>query len=80
MSRRGVLESEARMLVESGAVRSVSIEPAPGDGWAVVLRVGMDERPIRSKREDVRTWASLDTLIGWLRRLGVADAAIRVQG
>lgn len=79
MSRRGVLEPEARMLVEAGAVRSVSIEPAPGDGWAVVLRVGMDERPVASKREDVRTWASLDTLIGWLRRLGVAGAAIRVQ-
>jgi len=79
VSRRGVLESEARMLVESGAVRSVSVEPAPGDGWAVVLRVGMDERPVRSKREDVRTWSSLDTLAGWLRRLGVADASIRIQ-
>ena len=79
MSRRGVLESEARMLVESGAVRSVSIEPAPGDGWAVVLRVGLDERPVRSKREDVRTWSSVDTLVRWLKRLGVADASIRLQ-
>jgi len=79
VSRRGVLESEARMLVESGAVRSVSIEPAPGDGWAVVLRVGLDERPVRSKREDVRTWSSVDTLVRWLKRLGVADASIRLQ-
>jgi len=66
------------VLLEAGSVRSVSIEPAPREGWAVVLRVGMNERPIASQRQDVRTWASLDTLIGWLRRLGVADAAIRV--
>lgn len=76
MSR--LTEREARLLIEAGAVRSVAIEPAPGQGWAVVLRVGMDERPVASDRSDVRTWASLDTLTGWLRRLGVADASIRL--
>lgn len=76
MSR--LTEREARVLIEAGAVRSVAIEPAPGQGWAVVLRVGMDERPVASDRSDVRTWASLDTLTGWLRRLGVADASIRL--
>lgn len=78
MSRHGLSEREARVLLEAGSVRSVSIEPAPGDGWAVVFRIGMQERPIASQRQDVRTWASLDTLIGWMRRMGVADAAIRV--
>lgn len=76
MSR--LTEREARVLIEAGAVRSVAIEPAHGQGWAVVLRVGMDERPVASDRSDVRTWASLDTLTGWLRRLGVADASIRL--
>ncbi|MFW6354565.1 MAG: hypothetical protein ACOC3I_09295 [Verrucomicrobiota bacterium] len=74
-----MLESEARMLVEAGAVRSVQIEPAPGQGWAVVLRIGMEERPLASKRESVRTWASLDTVAAWLKRLGVADASLRIQ-
>ena len=78
MNKVGLSEREARTLIEAGAVRSVAIEPAPGSGWAVVLRIGMDERPIASKREDVRTWAKLDTVAGWLRALGVADASIRL--
>ncbi len=77
MSR--LTEREARVLIEAGAVRSVAIEPAPGQGWAVVLRVGMEERPVASDRSDVRTWASLDTLIRWLKKLGVSGATIKIQ-
>ena len=78
MTKKGVDEASARLLVEAGAVRGVSIEPA-GDRWAVVLRVGMEERPVCSVRESVRTWANLDTIARWLRNLGIRDASIRVQ-
>lgn len=75
--RRGLLEPEARLLIESKAVRGVQIVPA-GGRWAVVLLIGLQERPIASKREDVRTWASLDTVAGWLKGLGLAEASLRV--
>lgn len=79
MSRRGIEEREARALGEAGAIRSVSIERAPGDGWAVVLRVGMEERVVKSRREDVRTWATLDAAAKWVGRVGVAEAVVRVR-
>ncbi|MFO7582072.1 hypothetical protein [Guyparkeria sp.] len=78
MSRRGIEEREARALGEAGSVRSVSIERAPGDGWAVVLRVGMEERVVRSRREDVRTWATLDSAAKWVARIGIAEAVVRI--
>lgn len=78
MSRR-LTAAHARDLIDAGAVRAVSIEPAPGDGWAVVMRVGMEARPIASARQDVRTWRSLDTVSRFLDGLGVAGAEIRFR-
>jgi hypothetical protein len=38
----------------------------------VVAKHGMDEQVIGSERQDRRTWRSLDRLVAWLRRLGIA--------
>ncbi|MDG4868634.1 hypothetical protein P8631_11540 (plasmid) [Guyparkeria sp. 1SP6A2] len=79
MNGHGITEREARTLFDVGAIKGVKIEPVPGDGWAVVLMIGMEERPVSSQREQVRTWASLDTAAKWLHRLGVQTATLRLQ-
>jgi hypothetical protein len=38
----------------------------------------MDEAVIKSAREDVRTWASLDSLARWLKTQGVGVVELRM--
>lgn len=45
---------------------------------AVVIKLGMDEAVIKSAREDVRTWASLDGLARRLKAQGCGVADLRV--
>jgi len=79
MRPRVVLEPAARLLVESGAVRGARIvRTGAGERWAVVLLVGLEEYTVSSKREDVRTWASLDTLAEWLKNLGIGSATLHM--
>ena len=64
-----ITEATARELVNTGAVRSVQVL-RHGDAWAAVIRVGLRDRVIRSQRERVRTWRSLDTVANWVVDLG----------
>jgi len=79
MTNKPISEREFKLLLDAGAVRSASIEPAPGAGWSVVVRVGMEERPVSSVRHDVRTWKKLDTLTRWLQEAGVSEAFIKIN-
>ena len=60
----------ARALVAAGAVRAASLIGQPG-GWAIVLRVGVSEQFIESKRGGVRLLRSLDAAARVLDELGV---------
>ena len=74
-------EETFRILVHAGSVRKITIQPAPWNGkerWAVVIKLGMEEATIRSAREDVRTWASLDSLARWLKTQGVGIVELRM--
>lgn len=76
-----ITEETFRILVNAGSVRKVTIQLAPWNGrdrWAVVLKLGMEEATIKSAREDVRTWASLDSLARWLKAQGCGVAELRV--
>lgn len=76
-----IAEKTFRILINAGSVRKITIQPAPWNGkdrWAVVLKLGMDEATVRSAREDVRTWASLDSLVRWLKAQGCGVAELRV--
>lgn len=79
MKQHPIGEREARALAAAGAIRSVSIEPAPGDGWAVVLRIGMEERALSSARKEVRVWKRVDAVIRWLSEIGVTEAIVRTR-
>ena len=76
-----ISEETFRILVNAGSVRKITLQPAPWNGrdrWAVVLKLGMDEAVIKSAREDVRTWASLDSLARWLKTQGVGVVELRM--
>jgi hypothetical protein len=58
-------------LVEAGAVRGASIIGQPG-GWGVVIQYGMTERALAAKRGAVRNFARFETLVGYLKKIGIA--------
>lgn len=60
------------MLVESQAAREFLVKRTEdGKRWQLAARRGLTWIPIRSKRENPRTWASLDTLENFTRSIGI---------
>ena len=57
-------------LVEAGAVRGANIVGQPG-GWGVVIQYGMTERALAAKRGAVRIFRKFETLVGYLKDIGV---------
>ena len=72
---KGITETGLIDLIDAGAVRAVAIV-AQGDAWAVQIQIGTQWRTVRSKREDVRWWKSLDTAARWLHGLGIAEWSV----
>jgi NADPH-dependent glutamate synthase beta subunit-like oxidoreductase len=58
-------------LVDAGAVHGASIIGQPG-GWGVVIQYGKTERALAAKRGAVRNFARFETLVGYLKKLGIA--------
>lgn len=59
-------------LVEAGAVRGAHIVGQSG-GWAVMVKYGMTERPLAAQRSrQVRLFRKLETLVSYLKALGIA--------
>lgn len=58
-------------LVEAGAVRGATVIGQPG-GWGVVIQYGMTERALAAKRGAVRIWKKFETLVSYLKDLGLA--------
>lgn len=78
---KSVLEPTVRVLFQSGAGTNITIYPEPddrGERWAITFKVGGEDFGIASKREKVRTWASLNSAVHWLKRLGIKDASLKL--
>ena len=76
MADDSIHESTMRELLDSGSVRAIAVV-AQGDAWAVQVEVGTRWRVLRSAREPVRLWKSLDRLARWLRGdLGIAEWSV----
>ncbi len=58
-------------LVEAGVVRGVNIVGQPG-GWGVVIQYGMIKRVLAAKRGAVRIFRKFETLVAYLRGIGIA--------
>lgn len=57
-------------LVEAGAVRTASVIGQPA-GWGVTVKHGKTERPLAARRGDVRTFRRLETVVNYLKELGI---------
>lgn len=76
--REGFHETTLRPLVASGAVRECKV-CREGERWALYVRLGGPGSrwmPVRSQREAVRTWASLDTLARFAEGMGIRLFAV----
>jgi hypothetical protein len=59
-------------LVEAGAVRGAHVVGQKG-GWAVLVRYGMQERPLAAQRSrNVRLFRRFETMVSYLKGLGIA--------
>ena len=59
-------------LVEAGAIRGVDVIGCP-QGWGVVVKYGMNERALAARRGTVRTFRKFETLVGYLKELGISQ-------
>jgi hypothetical protein len=66
-------------LVEANAVNGANIIGQPG-GWGVVIKCGMTERALAAKRGSVRIFRKFETLVGYLKGIGVAKYHVDATG
>lgn len=66
-------------LVEAGAVHGANIIGQPG-GWEVVIKYGMTERALAARRGSVRTFRKFETLVSYLKGIGVAQYQVDAAG
>jgi len=72
LARSAYYESELALLVETQAAREFLVRRTDdGQRWQLAARRGLNWIPIRSKRENPRTWARLDTLESFTRSVGI---------
>ena len=76
----------AKRMAEASAIRGASIIGQPG-GWSVVLKLGLQERPLGAQRTDrPRTWRSLDRAVAFIKgelhiaRFDLLDATNHTDG
>jgi hypothetical protein len=76
----------AKRMVAASAIQGASIIGQPG-GWSVVLKMGLQERPLGAQRSDKpRTWRSLDRAVAYLKkelqisRFDLLDATLHAEG
>lgn len=67
MSTHTIDTAMAKRMVEAAAIRGASIIGQPG-GWAVMLKLGTQEKPLGVQRSDKpRMWRSLDSCMAYLK-------------
>lgn len=70
MTAHTIDHSTLELLVEAGSVKGANIVGHPG-GWGVVVQLGMTERALAAKRGAVRNFRKFETLVGYLREIGI---------
>ncbi|MDP1593533.1 MAG: hypothetical protein Q8L80_04725 [Gallionella sp.] len=66
-------------LVEANAVNGATVIGQPG-GWGVVIKYGMTERALAAKRGSVRIFRKFETLVGYLKGIGVVKYQVDASG
>jgi hypothetical protein len=65
--------------VEAGAVRCAHVV-GHGSGWTIAARYGLTERFLSAKRGDVRVFRKLETLVSFLRDMGINRFEVDAAG
>ena len=78
--RSGIQEDALRVMLEGGAVREVLVS-RHGDKWGLAIRLGgAGSRwlPVSSRRESVRTWASLTAVGRFAEAQGIKGFSVEL--
>lgn len=72
MAREAYYKKDLVLLVETRSAREFLVQRSDdGECWTLHVRTGTRWIPYRSKREPIYTWASLDTLEEFARKIGI---------
>jgi hypothetical protein len=66
-------------LVEAGAIRGADVIGQRG-GWGVVIKYGMTERALAVRRGSVRIFPRFETLVSYLKEIGIAKYQVDASG
>jgi hypothetical protein len=80
VTRTGIHEDALRVMLEGGAVREVLVS-RHNDKWTLAIRLGgAGSRwlPVRSRREALRTWASLTAVGRFAEGIGIKGFAVEM--
>lgn len=78
--RVGIQEDALRAMIEGSAVREVLVS-RHGEKWGLAIRLGgAGSRwlPVRSRREALRTWASLTAVGRFAEGIGIRGFAVEL--
>ena len=64
-----------RDLIATGQIREVELKSGAG-GWAIIVRAGMMERMLRTRRGEPKTFVRSDSAISYLRGLGIGRIVV----
>ncbi|ABB33773.1 hypothetical protein GeomeDRAFT_3347 [Geobacter metallireducens RCH3] len=62
-------------LIEAGAIRGAEVIGQPG-GWSVIFKYGMTERALGVRGGKVRIFRKIETLVAYLRELGIVQFTV----
>ena len=65
-------------LIEAGVVRGADVVGQPG-GWNIVIKYGMVERFLAARRGAIRLFSQFDTIVRYLRRVGIAQCNVNIS-
>lgn len=75
MNKQSVTIDTAKTLVGSAIVTRAIVECFDGRRWAIVLR-GREEYVLRSKRENPKAYAKVETALDELKGMGLRHAEV----
>ncbi|MDR6917501.1 hypothetical protein J2X66_004380 [Pseudomonas sp. 3296] len=79
--RQSISAEALHALVAAGAARDVLVLPGPdGIGWQIQVRYsgGGKHYPLRSRRELIRVFRSLDSLNRYVEKLGIPRYSVEL--
>lgn len=75
--KKGLQQDALEALVSAQALREVRAVRVEG-GWCLEGRMGLAWRPVRSRREPLRVWASLTALERFCTAIGIKQLLVEL--